>query len=496
MDPLTSIVRHDEILTSSTLISRLTHSGKAYDSARQILRRSWETSGLWRSEKLILPRGERLFCHKGFRGKANCIRQATALLNIARPGIARCLNKILGERVLMISTAAKLLASPIISQQSNPYPCIADELEAICEIGSARVEHEGTSLGHITNLADSSLPLAAGYLTSVQMETHFTRIIVEQFRRQGVISWEGTELSEPKRGFVPFNNFAFSGIGYSYLAPLLRSPPAQSKRVPCPVLFDVIARKGCLDDVESFLQRIKRATIRGSRAHTPVGVLAAPKFSDDAFDLAKKNGLWIMNLEQTFGDVALEALGEVEELLKRVSKGNFGGDKVSTERFAELLKDLSANPLVVELRSLGFETWAGLLMRGTGDENVELNAMFPFRNTERDVDVLGWSQSHNVARLVECKAYKSTKAVSPSDVTKFFTEVVPAFLRVHGSAIKTCNAEIWTTGIVDQETKNALSRLALKNIVQPAIRNSEELKKMVPPKLKRIVGLIDVIGEA
>jgi len=61
-----------EVVSSSALADRLVKGvGLSPAYARQVMKRAFLEAGLWRSEKLALPRDERLFAQRSFYGSYN-----------------------------------------------------------------------------------------------------------------------------------------------------------------------------------------------------------------------------------------------------------------------------------------------------------------------------------------------------------------------------------------------------------------------------------------
>lgn len=118
-------------------------------------------------------------------------------------------------------------------------------------------------------------------------------------------------------------------------------------------------------------------------------------------------------------------------------------------------------------------------------------------STTRDVDVSGWLTATSTLRLVECKAELRNKPLDPAYVRKFYEETVPAALRffrrrcVH---FKVCQAEIWTTGQVNEIARKELSRMSLDRAVEPALRDYDALSRLVPSSLSSCKNLLAALA--
>src|SRR4051794_36574288 len=95
---LLTYLRDEDILTSSELIARLIKTGCTEANARQLIRRNSNGREVWRSEKLRLPKDERLFADARFAQTPTFFRAVgRKLAQTSRAAFARCLET-LGER--------------------------------------------------------------------------------------------------------------------------------------------------------------------------------------------------------------------------------------------------------------------------------------------------------------------------------------------------------------------------------------------------------------
>jgi len=258
------------------------------------------------------------------------------------------------------------------------------------------------------------------------------------------------------------------------------------------VLYDVYPGECELDDVRSFLQRIDRATWRGENKQRSLGVIAARGFSPDAWNHARTHRLLTVNFRQSFGEEALRALEEADILMAQIATD---GEKIlsggEVDNLTEILKELKTNDVVVTIRSIAFEILAALTMRDDGWEHVGLGRDVPFIDrdknaTTRDVDVYGSKKDD--LWLVECKSIGEGKEVTDSEVSKFFEETVPAYLKWHHEQkepLNECRAELWTTG---KFSENALEffnkKLKVRKSVKAALRDTGSIRTQFPFKTR------------
>jgi hypothetical protein len=193
---------------------------------------------------------------------------------------------------------------------------------------------------------------------------------------------------------------------------------------------------------------------------------------------------------------AFEALLQAQEFLKNVAGEPLRAEDIHYEKFTETLENLKTNPLVVELRSLGFESVSGLIMRSEGYENIQLNLKVRLKNgQEREADVTGDKSGGEKLFILECKAEAANKPLDSSYVRKFYTETVPAYVasKQNGNLLE-CRAEIWTTGVISSDAQNALNETKLNPLIKPALLSREDIKNRVPKKLASCKRLLEAIS--
>jgi hypothetical protein len=410
--------------------------------------------------------------------------------------VARALQR---QEVILSSDVARLGACPRVAQRAK-YPLVEQDIEAVQELGLGRMDGNESVLERLTrhDLAGSSPSHAAGLKAYSQRtaEIALANILVEHFRQQNIISWNGKAIGEPSDGLVVFNNFSFNAASFTFLTPTLKHAP-ERKPKPSPFVLDVYARVCTEDDVGGFVERIRRAGQNTVSRLTFLGAIAAFDFDPRAWNTARGAGLIVINLKQYFGDAALDALSVVQEILKSVAGNVDQTTQSETQRFAELLAELKTNPWVKDLRSFGFETLTGLVLHSEGVGDVQLNRKATTKaGMEREVDVSGHLQNRERVHLVECKAEGRKKVLEPEYVRKFFGETVPAYLRTYcsGKMPRECRAEIWTTGIIGPEAHQALKQISVKDFVAPRLLGFDDVNGRIPSSLSSCKRLLSAIS--
>ncbi len=495
-DQFANLFNGNIVLTSSEIVKRLTATGKTDHNARQIISRAAGDKTLWRTIDLKLSQGGRLFSLPEHIGTPRFSQELAAKLKENRPGIARLLEAFADRPVIHKVEAMKLLA---VGDSSKVEKRTYDrEVLALREIGIETVQ-AGTVLESLVQKGFSleADELAAWTTEELRKQVVVTRIILERLRRQAIASWNLGEYPDHQQSYVVFNKQIFSGFSFSYLAPVTRFSESK-KPIGCPILIDVQWDTIRENHLDSLLQRIKRATHRGKSKQSVLAVIAGLDFTREAFIEARRNGLIVMSLRQEFGEEALTSMIAVEELIQAVSIGG-ATDEVMASRFntfADTIEELKTNPVVVDLRSLAMEATTGFIVRSLGYETVELGLNVPWKNTQRDVDVFGFQGDE--LRIIECKAHHGGHSLAEVDVSKFFTETVPAlkaYLRDSGRSFETCVAEIWTTGPRGQVAADLFNRLSIPKSDRWNIVTQRALCDLVPSRIaSRVVPLLQTLG--
>lgn len=478
-----------KVYTSSDLIALLGKVRVTSENARQILRRQAKDDGVWRSEKLKLANNERLFAATSTLETPDFIANvAEKVSHTKRKGLARCLSALSTRHVLHRLDVIRLLAVSPSTAANVGTRLYEAELEGLKELG-IRIIHEGTALESLVSPAIPDLKESDQIATIAAERLRYSaliaRVLADMLRKQNLLSWNKVEMPDTEVPYVTFNGQVFTAYGFSYVKPLVRWNQTENKSIPCPVLIDCYHDVCALAEVQAFAQRIQRATNRGRSKLPSLGVIAARDFPEDAWAFARKQGLVTVNLRQAFGEEALEAMVLIEKLLHGLEENDKAEAIENFKSFSSMMDDLKTNPIVVALRSIGFEALSALILRSQGYEQVELGRHVPFGDTTRDVDVFGILGDE--LRIIECKAYHRRKSVLEDDVTKFFTQTVPAlkkWLRSRDIEFSKCKAELWTTGPLGNDARTALHKLKRAKSDEWSMTRAEDLKGEIPKSIR------------
>ena len=206
-------------------------------------------------------------------------------------------------------------------------------------------------------------------------------------------------------------------------------------------------------------------------------------------DARANTSIWV------FTKTALKTLAMMGHLLESAVADHPPGKHTAAIDYDALTDDveaLRAHPYVADLRGLGLEVVAAVLLRARGWEDVRLGWSVPFKDTTREVDVMGKRSGDDEIHVVECKAAHEAKDLEPAHVRKFFAETVPAVLKAY-QGTKSCQAEIWTTGRVGDAARRELAGIALAKRVKPALLEKADILSVIPSTLSPCKRLIKVL---
>ena len=496
--PLSPHIGFGEIISSGELTRRIcAATGTGPVAARQLISRSKRDPGIW-VLPIPLPGRGRLFALRDSVQDEAFYYEVADLLRERRPGIARTIRALLRHEVLLRPEAQKLLASPSLPTKSRT-PTYDREIGFLVDLKFCRVDGQNTALERIVlaRLAGTVESHTSARVRRARaiVETHLAAMLVDQLKKQGVVSWTGGAIPHSATASITFNNHVFSAHGFSFLDSMMRRATGMKPK-PGSMLLDVLARPSDVEDVAGFIHRLSRVGGNPNARLQLLGVLAAYDFTREAWQLAKQKGLWTINLKQSLGDAALSALAQTETLLRIAGLPMAPDHGAAADEFAKLASGLDAlkvHPYVSDLRALGFEAICAVLMSAGGWYEPQLGALFSADGVERDVDVLGKRNGGRDIYLVECKAEHEAKELEPEYVNKFFKETVPTALKAFPDT-QSCLAELWTTGRVGERAREAFARLKVRETICAKIVDRDEILRRIPPTLAPCARLVSTIS--
>src|SRR4051794_13054534 len=98
---ISDLIGPSELATSSQLVQRIIARGTSQENARQIVRRHSARNGIWRSERVILPGGGRVFGRSAFIGTEGFRTAVMPILSEHRPGLARMVESLQQQQTIL-----------------------------------------------------------------------------------------------------------------------------------------------------------------------------------------------------------------------------------------------------------------------------------------------------------------------------------------------------------------------------------------------------------
>jgi len=494
------VLSPNKIYTSEEARAALQGSGSP-SAARQKLSRAVASGKLWRSEVIVLEHNRRLICDPRFLKSKSFGPQVRRILAKERRSLIRAAEALEKRKILLAFELARVLGAPFEDSGKEKYPVWKKEFQALEEGRCGVIEALGERLERMKApkvKGDQATAIAIERCGELDVAQQMAAVVMQQLKNQNLIAWnDSPEIRRESYGVI-FNNYVFSEASFTWLRPTNFRPTSKGTREAVPMVMDCYARRVELYDVEGFLVRLERAGEHNKKKQTFYGVLVGQHFSKDALNRAKREGLHLIHLGQMFGDDAMKLVQQYSELAQSVT-GNM--DRLDPKKFdliTDSLTDLKSSPIVKDLRSIGFEILASLLLRSENYANVKMNLNVPFLETTREIDATGKRMTEGtvVHRVVECKAHGARIDLTEEEVKKFFTETVPAALKHFGKEDDCLiEAELWTTGKISKETEEHLDKLKLSKKVTPKIRGLRSIKKLVPKELKPARKLLEAIAK-
>ncbi|AWI08303.1 hypothetical protein CKA38_02680 [Ereboglobus luteus] len=374
-----------------------------------------------------------------------------------------------------------------------------NEISAISEISIGNVLSVGAHsilarLKYSVSDVEALIKLSNELEADSEIARQFLSLLIKHYRQQSIIAWNTPEPGDD----ILFNGQLFSAVAYTHLRPLVRYQG--TKRIACPVLFEVLARSAESFDVEGFIERLRRAGDHTRSKLRLLGVMGATSLSPDALKLGKNHGLVMVNFRELFGETAVKMIQQARELLLSLSarrdEANAQDPNALADQMVTSISSLKSNPMVNELCGMALEIFTVAVLRSRNYEDVKARLTVPFstnrENTVREIDASG--HNDDVHYIVECKALKADKELKLDQIKKFFCETVPSYLKFIGKAeISKCHAEIWTTGKVTPEASAYLNSLNLDRRVKRGILARQDIK--IPKNIASLSRILEVIAD-
>ena len=198
-------------------------------------------------------------------------------------------------------------------------------------------------------------------------------------------------------------------------------------------------------DIQPFIH--KCVTLRALRnIGACMQIFVAKRYSHDAFQLLKSNGIIPATPNNLFGDEVSEGLTELSSALRKAAEVAIDPDALES-LFKKLGKIEGASG---QLRGAFFEYLAADVARKTISQQIYMNRVCKLTaGKEVEADVIAIKEDVSVT-FIECKGYNPNAMVSDSDVERWLQHTVPTLFQYAKSHPDWKNFKIyfqfWITG--------------------------------------------------
>lgn len=262
-------------------------------------------------------------------------------------------------------------------------------------------------------------------------------------RSLGLISYDKTKIRGEESSLPQVGTFAWDLTAPSYLGGLIKRS-AQGKPSPGFFVCDIVLNHEVTPaGITPFLQKCQ--TLRSlKRVGRCIQLFIAEKYSKDAFQLAKSQGIMPGTPESLFGEEVAASLRQLSRVLQQAA--GLRDVKVFDELFNGLSRIEGA---AANLRGALFEFWAAEVVRQTSGAHIRMNRVFVDVSGKAEVDVQASVASREV-RFYECKGYQPGGLIPDDEVDRWLEKRIPLVYKHARAATdwrdRAFHFEFWTTG--------------------------------------------------
>lgn len=290
------------------------------------------------------------------------------------------------------------------------------------------------------------------------------KAVREWSRNLGLVSYEKTKIREsddlPKVG-----TFAWDFSGPSYLGGLINRD-SNGKPNPGFVACDIALDQEITESgLEPFIKKCR--TLRSLKnIGRCLQIFVADKYHENAFRLAKNEGVIPATTASLFGKEVSESLKKLSNILTQAAS-----TATNPKLFDELFNGLSRiEGAATNLRGALFEFWAAEAIRQTYPScQIQMNRIFKDDNgRQAEVDVIAIAGNSQVM-FCECKGYQPSGLVSDEEIDRWLEIRIPLVYKQAKNHSdwknRTLKFEFWTTGRLSTAAIERIEKE--KNTIRP-----------------------------
>tara|TARA_R110001583_G_scaffold100539_1_gene246583 strand:- start:15312 stop:16829 length:1518 start_codon:yes stop_codon:yes gene_type:complete len=326
-------------------------------------------------------------------------------------------------------------------------------------------EDEIKNVGHCVSLmqkdsfvSESGIEIKGRLLA----EKIYLGAISDWLRKLNIASYESITNNRVSKVMKPVNGFYWDLTAPSFLSPLTQHQINGGKQtgfVVCDVDLGVIINE---ISITPFLNKVKKSQNNKNQSKC-LYILAAEHFTDEAFQLARKEGIIPATPRNLFGKDIEEALKEVINVFSQLSFSI-----TQPEQIGELFNKLqNIEGAVGNLRGSLFEFIVAEALRCI-HPNVTLGQKFKAVDSKKKYDADIVVTKPNEIFFIECKGGNPYQALEHAQVKHWLQDQVPnIFKSVSGNDDFNNNKtslvfELWSTQRLDEKSLKLISEAKTK----------------------------------
>jgi len=262
-------------------------------------------------------------------------------------------------------------------------------------------------------------------------------------RSLGLVSYDKAKIRGEEAIPPQVGTFAWDLSAPSYLGGLIERS-ADGKPNPGFFVCDIVlGHEVTTAGIAPFLHKCR--TLRSlKRVSRCIQLFIAEKYSKEAFQLAKSQGIMPGTPETLFGEEVAASLRQLSEVLRQAA-----GLK-DMKIFDELFNGLSRiEGAATNLRGALFEFWAAEIVRQTFGAHIRMNRHFVDATGKAEIDVQASIASRQV-RFYECKGYQPGGLIPDGEVDRWLEKRIPLVYKQAQAEPdwrgREFHFEFWTTG--------------------------------------------------
>lgn len=262
-------------------------------------------------------------------------------------------------------------------------------------------------------------------------------------RSLGLVSYDKAKIRGEEAILPQVGTFAWDLSAPSYLGGLIERS-SEGKPSPGFLVCDIVLDNEITTaGIAPFL--LKCRTLRSlKKVGRCIQLFIAEKYSKEAFQLAKSQGIMPGTPETLFGAEVAASLRQLSEVLRQAA--GLRDMKVFDELFNGLSRIEGA---ATNLRGALFEFWAAEVVRQTFGADIRMNRHFVDATGKAEVDVQASVASRQV-RFYECKGYQPGGLIPDDEVDRWLEKRIPLVYKQAQTSPdwkgRDFQFEFWTTG--------------------------------------------------